>query len=95
MDMARRPTLRDVAREAQLSVTQASRALNEHDDVAPATVERAKAAALKLGYTPNLQARRLRDPDTSSLSIGPAAPPSNRIPTAMKASSLTFGHMMP
>ncbi len=70
MDMARRPTLRDVAREAQLSVTQASRALNEHDDVAPATVERAKAAALKLGYTPNLEARRLRDPDTSSHAIG-------------------------
>ena len=68
--MAKRPTLRDVAREAQLSVTQASRALNAHDDVAETTKERAREAAERLGYTPNLEARRLKAPQTKTHSIG-------------------------
>ncbi len=66
----RRPTLRDVAREAELSVTQASRALNGHSDVASATRRRAMAAAARLGYTPNLEARRLKVPGTGANSIG-------------------------
>ncbi|MFW2382538.1 MAG: LacI family DNA-binding transcriptional regulator [Acidimicrobiales bacterium] len=67
---AKRPTLRDVALEAQLSVTQASRALNGHSDVAEATRRRALDAAERLGYTPNLEARRLKAPGTRAHSIG-------------------------
>jgi LacI family transcriptional regulator len=66
----RRPTLRDVAREAGLSVTQTSRALNGHADVAEATRQRAVDAAGRMGYTPNLEARRLKMPDTKRHSIG-------------------------
>ena len=66
----KRPTLRDVAHEAQLSVTQVSRALNGHSDVAEATRLRAREAAERLGYVPNLEARRLKAPDTRSHTIG-------------------------
>ncbi len=57
-----RPTLRDVAREAGLSVTQVSRALNGHDDVAKATMQHARAVADRMGYVPNREARRLKAP---------------------------------
>lgn len=69
-EMMRRPTLRDVAREAGLSVTQTSRALNGHADVAEATKQRAAAAARRIRYRPNLEARRLKSPDGLSRSIG-------------------------
>ncbi|MGH1492888.1 MAG: LacI family DNA-binding transcriptional regulator [Acidimicrobiales bacterium] len=62
--------MRDVALEAGLSVTQASRALNGHDDVAMATRERAAKAAETIGYVPNLEARRLKMPETRANSIG-------------------------
>lgn len=67
---AQRPTLRDVAREADLSVTQTSRALNGHSDVAEATKQRAMEAAGRIGYMPNLEARRLKKPDSRSHSVG-------------------------
>lgn len=67
---SRRPTLRDVARAAGLSVTQTSRALNGHRDVAEATRRRALDAAQILGYSPNLEARRLKMPGAKSHSIG-------------------------
>lgn len=66
----KRPTLRDVADEAGLSVTQVSRALNGHSDVAGATRDRALKAADRIGYAPNLEARRLKMPQTRSNSIG-------------------------
>lgn len=65
-----RPTLRDVAREAGLSVTQTSRALNGHSDVAEATRQRALDAARAVRYSPNLEARRLKNPDSKLHSIG-------------------------
>jgi len=65
-----RPTLRDVAEVAGLSVTQTSRALNGHSDVAVATRNRAIEAAKQVGYRPNLEARRLKMPNTRSQSIG-------------------------
>lgn len=52
-------TLKDVARSVKLSVTQVSRALNDHSDVNEATRERVKAVAAKLGYEPNISARKL------------------------------------
>lgn len=52
-------TLRDLSRELGLSVTQVSRALNNHADVSGATRERVREAARRLAYHPNLAARRL------------------------------------
>ncbi len=68
--MASRPTLSDIAAATQLSVTQVSRALNGHLDVAETTRARVKKAADELGYVPNLEARRLKAPDTRAHAIG-------------------------
>lgn len=65
-----RPTLRDVAAKAGLSVTQVSRALNDHDDVAESTKVLARQVAAELRYLPNLDARRLKDPETRNNTIG-------------------------
>jgi len=65
-----RPTLRDVAAKAGLSVTQVSRALNDHDDVAESTKLLARRVAAELRYLPNLDARRLKDPRTRNDTIG-------------------------
>lgn len=70
MNTGNRPTLRDVAREIGLSVTQTSRALNGHDDVAASTRRRVEEAAHRIGYSPNLEARRLKMPNTRNHSIG-------------------------
>lgn len=52
-------TLKDVARSVKLSVTQVSRALNDHSDVNEATRTRVKEVAARLGYEPNISARKL------------------------------------
>jgi LacI family transcriptional regulator len=52
-------TLKDVARSVNLSVTQVSRALNDHSDVNEETRRRVKDAAATLGYEPNVSARKL------------------------------------
>jgi len=69
-----RPTLRDVAAKTGLSVTQVSRALNDHDDVADSTKALARAAAAELRYTPNIEARRLKDPGAAAGTIGVILP---------------------
>lgn len=53
-------TLKDLSRHLGLSVTQVSRALNDHSDVAEETKRRVRDAATALDYQPNLSARRLR-----------------------------------
>ena len=45
-------TIRDVAREAGVSVASASRALNDRDNVTPATRDRVRAAAQQLSSSP-------------------------------------------
>ncbi|WBU65470.1 substrate-binding domain-containing protein [Paracoccus aerodenitrificans] len=52
-------TLKDVAKAAGLSVTQVSRALNNHSDVSKTTRERVHKVARSLRYQPNLSARKL------------------------------------
>lgn len=54
------PTLKDLARRTGLSVTQVSRALNDHADVSRETKRRVREAADMIGYAPNLAARRLQ-----------------------------------
>jgi LacI family transcriptional regulator len=52
-------TIRDVAREAELSVASVSRALNGHKSVRPETRARIVAVADRLGYVPHAGARSL------------------------------------
>lgn len=52
-------TLKDIARTLDLSITQVSRALNDHSDVNEATRSRVKAAARAMNYQPNISARKL------------------------------------
>jgi LacI family transcriptional regulator len=52
-------TIRDVAREAGVSVSTVSRVLNEKPDVAPATRERVQAVIASLNFRANPAARRL------------------------------------
>lgn len=55
-----RPTIRDVAKKLNLSITTVSRALDGYDDVAEETRQLVIEAARTLGYTPNRAARQLR-----------------------------------
>ncbi len=55
-----RPTIRDVAKKLNLSITTVSRALDGYDDVAEQTRQSVINTARKLGYTPNRAARQLR-----------------------------------
>ena len=52
-------TIRDVAREAGVSVASASRALNDHQNVTPETRGRVHEAARRLRYVPHEGARSL------------------------------------
>ena len=59
-----RITIKDVAREAQVSINTVSRALNDKPDVRPETREVVLEAASRLGYQPNRLARGLRSNQT-------------------------------
>jgi LacI family transcriptional regulator len=54
-----RPTIRDVARLAGVSIATVSRALNDRGDVSAGTRERVQSAAQELGYTADPAARAL------------------------------------
>jgi LacI family transcriptional regulator len=56
---ARAVTLSDVARAAKVSISTASKALNDRDDVAAATKARVLEVAEQLSFTPNVVARGL------------------------------------
>lgn len=62
-------TIRDVAREAGVSVATVSRALNNSPNVDPDYAERARAAAARLGYRPNNVARNLRRQSTEMIAL--------------------------
>ncbi len=53
-------TIRDVAKELNLSITTVSRALDGYDDVAQATRIRVRRTARRMGYIPSRAARNLR-----------------------------------
>ena len=52
-------SIRDIAREAGVTVGTVSRALNNYPDVSPTTRERIVETAQRLGYRPNQMARNL------------------------------------
>lgn len=67
-------TLKDVAREADVSVSTVSRALNNPDMVHPETCADVREAAEALGYQPSRVARRLRLKDGDANLIGLVIP---------------------
>jgi LacI family transcriptional regulator len=58
--MQRRPTIKDVAREAHVSTVTVSRVVNGSPRVEPQTRTRVEQAMRVLGYLPNLAARSMR-----------------------------------
>lgn len=69
LDASSRPTIIDVARAAGVSPATVSNALNDRPNVDPATRKKVHAAVRKLGYTPNLRARRLRTGRADTIAI--------------------------
>lgn len=64
-----RATIRDVAREAEVSIATVSRVLNESGPVRQATRERVLAAATRLRYSPSSAARSLITRQTKTLGV--------------------------
>ena len=62
-------TIRDVAREAQVSVATVSRALNNQNNVAAAVRERVRAVADRLHYIPHHAARSLSSRRTQTVGV--------------------------
>jgi len=60
-------TIRDVAKQLNLSITTVSRALDGYPDVSEATRQRVLEAARELGYLPNRAARQLRRKRTDTI----------------------------
>jgi LacI family transcriptional regulator/LacI family repressor for deo operon, udp, cdd, tsx, nupC, and nupG len=68
------PTLKDVAREADVSASTVSRVLNTPDKVRPETRKRVREAVDRLEYKPSRVARRLRLQDGKASLIGLVLP---------------------
>jgi DNA-binding LacI/PurR family transcriptional regulator len=67
--MSKRPTIRDVAREAGCAIVTVSDALNGKGRVDPATRERIAAIAQRMGYQANRHARGLRSGHSRALGL--------------------------
>lgn len=67
--MAARPSVRDVARQAGVSVGTVSHVLNHPDRVAPATRERVERVIAELGFVRSTAARQLRDGASSTVGL--------------------------
>ncbi len=72
-----RATLKTVAEACGLAVTTVSRALNNHDDIAPGTRERVQRVASDIGYVPNREGRALRTGQSHLISL--VVPPHSSI----------------
>jgi LacI family transcriptional regulator, galactose operon repressor len=62
-------TIRDVAREAGVSVSTVSRVLNDKDDVASDTYQRVQTVIQQLSYTSSLAARSMRSHRTNVIGL--------------------------
>jgi LacI family transcriptional regulator len=67
--MARRPTMKDIAKETGFSLSTVSRALSNKPDVDVQTYERIWDAARQMGYRPNKLARSLRLSATQTIGV--------------------------
>src|SRR5262245_54876053 len=61
--------IQDVARVAGVSVTSASRVLNNKDDVAPETYEKVRRVMAELNYTASLAAKSMRSRTTNVIGL--------------------------
>ena len=68
--MRRRVTIKDVAKEANVSIKTVSNVLNHSGSMRPETRERVKTAMTKLGYQINMSARSLKTGATGILGLG-------------------------
>lgn len=62
-------TLKEIARECNVSIATVSKALNDLSDVSPATKEEIRKAARKMGYYPNSSARALKTNRTYNIGV--------------------------
>jgi len=62
-------TIKDLARELNISPSTISRALKDHPDISPETKKVVKALAKKLNYRPNLLAQGLRNSKTNTIGV--------------------------
>jgi LacI family transcriptional regulator len=69
-DRLPRPTMRDVAALADVSLKTVSRVINGETTVAPELAERVRRAAARLDYRPNLTASSLRRTDGKTRTVG-------------------------
>lgn len=65
----RRPSIKDVARRAQVDSKTVSNVIHQRPVVAPATKERVERAIAELGYRANLASRRLREGRTGTITL--------------------------
>src|SRR4051794_41764092 len=56
-----RPTIRDVARHAGVSIATVSRVMRDHENVSPGTRDRVAAAVRELEFTPSRLGRSLAE----------------------------------
>jgi LacI family transcriptional regulator, galactose operon repressor len=62
-------TIKDLAKELNISPSTISRALKDHPDISPETKRVVKALAEKLNYRPNLLAQGLRKSKTNTIGV--------------------------
>lgn len=67
--MEKKPTIKDVAREAGVALGTASRVVNEHANVAPGIRAKVEAAIAKLNYQPDVLARSMRSGETKTVAV--------------------------
>lgn len=62
-------TIKDIAKRTGKSITTVSRALNDYDDVSPATKTLVRRTAEEMGYSPNRLAQRLQKQRTDTIGL--------------------------
>ena len=62
-------TLKDIAKSVGKSVAAVSKALHDHEDIAPETRAAIKQVAASMGYRPNITAQRLQKQRTETLGL--------------------------
>ena len=62
-------TIKDIARELQISVSTVSRALQNHPDISDRTKEQVRDCARRLNYKPNIMASNLRTSKNTTIGV--------------------------
>lgn len=62
-------TIRDIARELNISVSTVSRALQDHPDISQQTKKAVRECAMRLNYKPNIMASNLRTSKNTTIGV--------------------------